>query len=66
MILLDKLKKLKNKQSNFIINQIITVSKMKWNITSVKITDNNQHVDIEGYSLDDDITYFSSTVKYRS
>lgn len=36
---------------------------MKWNITSVKITDNNQHVEVEGYSLDDDITYFSSTIK---
>ena len=36
---------------------------MKWNITSVKITDDNQHVDIEGYSLDDDDTYFSSKIK---
>jgi len=39
---------------------------MKWNITSVKITDDNQHVEIEGYSLDNDDTYFSSTMKYRS
>jgi len=36
---------------------------MKWNITSVKITENNQHIEVEGYSLDDENMYFISKIK---